>query len=150
VALDNLNLKGNRIGQTKDSCIDSIKGLLDCPSITSLDISQNYLKDPALVDEVLVKMPNLKVLYCQGNKFVKEMPSYRKAMIVKLKNLMYLDDKPVFPEDRRRAEAYMKGGWDDERAMMKIIKKEKEDEYNANHEAFRLMIDDVKKQKAQE
>jgi len=31
---------------------------------------------------------------------------------------------------------------------MKKIKKEKEDAYNANHEAFKLMIDDVKKQKA--
>lgn len=64
ITLDNLNLKANRLGQKKDSCIDCIKGLLDCPSITSLDISQNYLKDPAIVDEVLVKMPNLKVLYC--------------------------------------------------------------------------------------
>ena len=81
---------------------------------------------------------------------MKKIEGYRKAMIVKLKDLMYLDDRPVFPEDRRRAEAYIKGGWDEERAMMKIIKKEKEDEYNANHEAFRLMIDDVKKQKAKE
>jgi dynein assembly factor 1 len=51
------------------------------------------------------------------------MNSYRKAMIVKIKDLLYLDDRPVFPEDRRRAEAYMRGGWDEERAEMKIIKK---------------------------
>ena len=148
--LDNLNLKGNKLGQTKDSCVDCIKGLLDCPSITTVDLSQNFLKDPALVDEVLCKMPNLKVLYCQGNPFVNKVPSYRKALIVKIPELMYLDDRPVFPEDRRRAEAYVKGGWDEERIEMKKIKKEKEDEYNANHEAFRLMIDDVKKQKAKE
>ena len=71
-------------------------------------------------------------------------------MIFKIKNLMYLDDKPVFPEDRRRAEAFVLGGWDQERIEMKKIKKEKEDEYNANHESFRLMIDDIKKQKAKE
>jgi len=69
-------------------------------------------------------------------------------MIVKIKDLLYLDDRPVFPEDRRRAEAYCRGGWDEERIEMKKIKKEKADEYESNHEAFRLMIDGVKKQKA--
>lgn len=81
-------------------------------------------------------MPNLKVLYCQNNEFVKKITNYRKTTIVKIPTLMYLDDRPVFPEDRRRAEAFVRGGLPEERAEMKLIKKEKEDKHWANHEAF--------------
>ena len=45
-------------------------------------------------------------------------------MIVKIPTLMYLDERPVFPEDRRRAEAFARGGLPEERAEMKLIKKE--------------------------
>jgi len=57
-------------------------------------------------------------------------------MIAALPELRFLDDRPVFEEDRRRAEAYMRGGMDAEREEMRIIKKEKEDKHWANHEAF--------------
>jgi dynein assembly factor 1, axonemal len=50
--------------------------------------------------------------------------------------LLYLDDRPVFEEDRRRAEAYCRGGMDEERKEMALIKKEKSDKHWANHEAF--------------
>jgi dynein assembly factor 1, axonemal len=57
-------------------------------------------------------------------------------MIVALPNLKFLDDRPVFDEDRRRAEAFARGGMEAEREEMRIIKKEKEDKHWANHEAF--------------
>ena len=98
------------------------------------------MHDPAIIDEVIVKMPNLRVLYCQNNEFIKKVPNYRKTTIVKIPTLMYLDDRPVFPEDRRRAEAFARGGLPEERAEMKLIKKEKEDKHWANHEAFNEMI----------
>jgi len=70
--LDTLHMKANRLGQLKEEDggdIGSLKGLLECPTLTCLDIQNNYLNDPAIVDEILVKLPILKVLYTQGNKF---------------------------------------------------------------------------------
>jgi len=150
-SLETLHLKANRLGQHRDSAtdVDVLIGVLECPTITSLDLQSNYLHDPAIIDEVLVKMPNLKVLYCQNNEFVKKVPNYRKSLIVKIPTLMYLDERPVFPEDRRRAEAFARGGLPEERAEMKLIKKEKEDKHWANHEAFNEMIKKARSNKKQ-
>ena len=66
----------------------------------------------------------------------KKIPSYRKTVIARIPTLTYLDDRPVFEEDRRRAEAFGKGGIEAEREEMKKIKKEVNDKHWANHEAF--------------
>jgi len=44
--LSNLNLKRNRIGLKG---IEDLKGLLECPSISSLDISDNKIEDPEIL-----------------------------------------------------------------------------------------------------
>ena len=74
---------------------------------------------------------------------------YRKKIISDIPNLKYLDDRPVFEEDRRRAEAWARGGMEEERAEMKKIKKEKEDKHWAQHEAFQIMIHKAKKDREQ-
>ncbi len=47
-----------------------------------------------------------------------------------------MDDRPVFEEDRKRAEEFAVGGMEAEREQMKKIKKETSDKHWANHEAF--------------
>lgn len=145
--LETLYLKRNRLGKDARGDIESLRGLLDRPSINTLDISDNYLTDPAIVDEILIKMPNLRVLYSSGNEFTRKCQSYRKSVIAKIPNLKYLDDRPVFEEDRRRAEAFVVGGIEAEREEMKKIKKEKNDKHWANHEAFQLMINRAREEK---
>jgi len=54
-------------------------------------------------------------------------------MIIKLKNLKYLDDRPVFEEERRFCEAFARGGLDEERKERAVYKKEKEEEHLRNH-----------------
>jgi len=140
-----LQIKKNRIGKNG---LSDVIGLLELPSITVLDISDNQIDDPAVVDEVLVKMPNLAVLYLKGNPVCKKIKNYKKTLIAKMPGLRYLDDSPVFPEDRRYAEAFAEGGIDKEREERKRIKQEKDEEHWRNHEAFREMIRKAKEEKA--
>jgi len=57
-----------------------------------------------------MKMPDLRVLYLQGNPVTRKIPNYRKKIIFSIPSLKYLDDRPVFDDDRRAAEAFSKGG----------------------------------------
>mmetsp|Transcript_10107 Transcript_10107/g.17068 ORF Transcript_10107/g.17068 Transcript_10107/m.17068 type:complete len:512 (-) Transcript_10107:334-1869(-) len=145
--LDTIYLKRNRLGRHEEGDVDSLKGLLERPTLTCVDISDNYLSDPKILDEILVNLPNLAVLYCQGNEFVKKINAYRKTLIARIPSLKYLDDRPVFEEDRRRAEAYARGGIEEEREEIKRIKKEKDDKHWANHEAFLLMVNKAKQER---
>jgi len=148
--LDTIQLARNRLGQGDFSDVEALEGLLERPSLTAIDIQNNYLSDPEILPQILAKMQNLRVIYSQGNKFQNNISHYRKKVIVALPNLKYLDDRPVFDEDRRRAEAFARGGMDAEREEMKKIKKEKEDKHWANHEAFQLMIQKARDEKKQE
>ena len=51
-------------------------------------------------------MKELRVVSLMGNPILKKIRLYRKTMILKCKNLKYLDDRPVFPKDRACAEAW--------------------------------------------
>lgn len=116
--LDMLYLARNRIGRNG---IDDLRGLLECPSITTLDLQSNKIEDPEILDEILVNMPNLKVLYLQNNGVVNKIKQYRKTLIARLPTLKYLDDRPVFEDDRRNAEAFSRGGLEEERKERAII-----------------------------
>jgi dynein assembly factor 1 len=68
------------------------------------------INDELVIDQILTKMPNLTVLYLYGNPICRKIPNYRKTLINKLVNLKYLDDKPVFNNERKLAEAFILGG----------------------------------------
>jgi len=89
--------------------------LLECPSLTVVDLSDNYIDDPDLLPDILEKMPKLAVLYLNGNPMTKKIKNYRKTLIARIPTLKYLDDRPVFEEDRRFAEAFARGGIEEER-----------------------------------
>ena len=62
--LSNLQLKRNRIGTDG---LNDVNGLLECPSISALDISDNRISAEEFLPEVLAKMENIAVIYMQNN-----------------------------------------------------------------------------------
>lgn len=82
--LGTLQIKKNRIGRNG---ISDVIGLLEIPTISVLDISDNLIDDPEVIDQVFVKMPNLAVLYLKGNPVVKKIKNYKKSLIAKMPNL---------------------------------------------------------------
>ena len=43
--------------------LEDLIGLLDCPSLSVVDLSDNFFEDPEILPQVLEKMPKLAVLY---------------------------------------------------------------------------------------
>ena len=105
--LENLYIEKNYL-----STVDHLRGLLETKKLTLLDIQSNEIdNNPDGLLNLLEKLENLKVLYLKGNEVCRQIVNYRRAIIVKLKHLTYLDDRPVREEDRIGATAYLEGGY---------------------------------------
>lgn len=145
--LDTIQLKRNRIGRTGG--LSDVLGLLECPTLTCVDLSDNYIDDEAVLPEVWMKMPKILVIYMQGNGCTKKIKNYRKTVISSIPELRYLDDRPVFEDDRAFAEAWARGGIEEERKERERIRKDKEEKHWKNHEAFQEMINRAREEKRQ-
>ncbi|ESO97286.1 hypothetical protein LOTGIDRAFT_115136 [Lottia gigantea] len=130
--LDTLNVCNNRLSKIENlACCpvlhtlqishnylktrDDIEELAQCDNLGVLDLSHNKIDDPEIL-ETLKQMKNLRVLTLMGNPFIKKVKNYRKTFIANLKELTYLDDRPVFPKDRACIDAWFVGGPEAEKA----------------------------------
>ncbi|XP_064635743.1 dynein axonemal assembly factor 1-like [Lineus longissimus] len=111
--LSTLNISYNKL-QTADD----VRHLVKCKKLSCLDLSHNKIEDPEIVD-ILEEMENLRVLNLMGNPVIKKIPNYRKTLTVRIKNLQYLDDRPVFDKDKACALAWARGGIEEEREERK-------------------------------
>lgn len=122
------------VGQNRMQTADDVRHVLEVPSVTCLDMQKNRIAGGEELLQVLEQMPDLRVLYLQGNPVVKEIPHYRKTVVSRLKHLRYLDDRPVFDEERLRCEAWARAfeeggaraGADAEKAEIRRQREEKQ------------------------
>ena len=113
-----------------------------------IDISDNKIdEDQKLIEQILCKIPRLRVLYLFNNECVRKIPYYRKNVIGSLKELTYLDDKPVFEDERRFCDAFIRGGIEEERRERVKFKQEKIDAENQRLQDFRELVETWKKEK---
>ncbi len=120
--LDTLNISYNQIKQLSGlsccptlstlictnnqlSSVESLQHLAECKGLRTLDLQNNNISDPAVLD-VLKQLPELRCLYLKGNPVVSNMKNYRKTVIAALPELTYLDERPVFEDERRLVNAW--------------------------------------------
>lgn len=85
--------------------LESVAHVAECKALHTLDLQSNNIEDPAVID-ILKQLPELKCLYLKGNPVVTKLKNYRKTLIAALPTLTYLDDRPVFEDERRLVNAW--------------------------------------------
>lgn len=142
-----LNLSHNRIKKidgladlvslkTLDVSHNLIVDIADCeqvvelPALTNLDLRDNQIDTHKEIPSFFAQMDRLTCLYLAGNPCVRLVSQYRRTMTVCMKSLYYLDEKPIFEDERLCAEAFTRGGKEEE-LKVKIEIEEKKRVENA-------------------
>eukprot|EP01059_Diplonema_ambulator_P011482 TRINITY_DN21414_c0_g1_i1.p1 TRINITY_DN21414_c0_g1~~TRINITY_DN21414_c0_g1_i1.p1 ORF type:complete len:372 (+),score=102.73 TRINITY_DN21414_c0_g1_i1:147-1262(+) len=135
--------------------ISDVSGLenLRCGSdkLSCLDISHNGLRcdeekgeTPQDVIDLLATLPSLACLYIQGNEISNQTRYFRRKVVGSIKQLTFMDERPVFPEDRRATDAWMIGGFEAEEAERDAIREEKKAAEKASLAKYKAMQEAAK------
>ena len=108
------NLQTVNFSRNSLASAEAIAHLIECEKIQNIDVTNNLLPADDSVMEVISKIPSLTAVSISGNEVAK-LPSFRKRMITMGKKLGYLD-RPIEPQERIAAEAFVIGGIEAETA----------------------------------
>lgn len=134
-SLRTLNLASNHLETTASIC-----GLLCFKSLINLDLSQNRLTDGEALLCILERLPSLRSVKLSGNPLVRTLPRYRKQVISRCRQLLNLDDRPIFDDERRLNNAWALGGEAAEAQERLRIREENENQQRRRLDDFRAFI----------
>lgn len=136
------NLEKLLVSNNKLECIAAI-GSLERLSI--LDVSHNRLSDSDAVRNLLRKTKHLASLMMHGNDVTQQVKQYRKVILEENPCLRFLDEYPVFDDERRCAVAFVRsGGAEAERKERVAIRQEEADRQSAQREFFAQLVESAK------
>ena len=143
--LENLYIEKNYL-----SSLESLQGLLQVKKLILLDIQNNELNDNAEgLLSLFEKFEKLKVLYFKGNEALRLINNYRRTLIVRLKHLTYLDDRPIREEDRIGAQAYLEGGYEAEKKAREKYRNDN-DTTSKNKKKIKISKEEIEARKKKE
>jgi dynein assembly factor 1 len=102
--------------------------LLLLPSLSNLDLRDNQIEDRENVVPFFSKLQSLTALYLKGNPSIRHISKYRKTLTANIKQLNYLDDRPVFEIERLCADAWLRGGEEEERRVKQEYQEKKQNQ----------------------
>jgi hypothetical protein len=109
-SLETINLSSNKITD-----VAGLQGLVERPSLRSVDVSQNYIEDgDAYLDFWEKAIPEVQCLYLHRNPCSRALKDYRRRLVSSLTKLRWIDERPVSELERVGAEAWAGGGKDAE------------------------------------
>ena len=91
----------------------------ELPKLAALDLSNNLISDHENVLDFFGGLENLNALKLKGNPATRMVSRYRKNMTARCTKLNYLDDRPVMAVERMTADAFAKGGKEEEEKVLK-------------------------------
>jgi len=139
--LEQINVSNNAIHHIAD-----IQEITEAPGLTNVDVSGNQIEETDGVVELWTLMSNrLRMLRFYGNPGVRHVTHYRKRLISGIPQLGYLDERPVFPAERRQSVAWSQGGREAMEQERQNMAKEKKDENAVDPERREFLTQQRKK-----
>ena len=139
--LETLNLSSNYLTEA-----EAIEKIVECPSLTCLDLSSNQINYSDQVLSYFYLMPKLACLYLHGTR------AYRRPLIYMLPNLTFLDSTPVSNDERKFVQAWFAGGREAEmeaRLQASLEKEEARKSYLKSIDNLFTKISDIRRRELQ-
>lgn len=126
---------------------ESCQELLKLPALASVDLKNNQIDDADNIVPFFSQLKNLSALYLKGNPGLRHISQYRKNLTANLDNLVQLDEIPISDVQRLMAQAWLRGGKDEEIRVRDEMAAEREAKRRFNREENQKLAEEGRKKR---